>query len=156
MLSANSVALQPKTTANVDDDDFYNHHIFSIGGKSYLVPLMWKETATNATALQPFSKFSHNLWYNVWDVSPMEVLNNPAAYPEDYKRITKADMSYPIILYNGPMYFPASKETAFLSHMILDGYHRLSRAQHDKINYITVTYITEKQLANCEIDTDEF
>lgn len=51
--------------------------------------------------------------------SPNDVLKYPRKYKDDYQRILKADLSYPIIISNG---------------YIIDGVHRLTKAylQHRK------------------------
>ena len=58
-----------------------------------------------------FSLLEDNCW---GDFSPMDVLNNPKKkkYKEDYIKIKKANLDYPIIVYNGN---------------IIDGMHRLSK-----------------------------
>lgn len=50
-----------------------------------------------------------NIYY-----SAMDVVNNPKKYSDDYKRILKADLSYPIIISS--------------DNFIVDGVHRLTKA----------------------------
>lgn len=146
-----------RTSKNVDDDDFATRHVFTLGDRFFQVSKMWELTANTPTTLQPAASFRTNLSYPVWGVTPNEVLSHPGAYPEHYGRIQRADMKYPIIMYNGYIRntskAPAlmNYEWLFLSHAVLDGYHRLSRTQLDGLTYVNTVYLTDQQLAQCEI-----
>lgn len=151
--SFNSTRYPITTKKNNEDDDFYAHHVFMIGDKVFSVPKMWKAVENNMTSQEPVWKFDDNLWSPVWGVAPRVVLDNPAAYPDDFRRILKADMQYPVIMYNGNLLVTGAPyyNSVYLSHIILDGYHRYTRANYEKMEYILVTYITAEQLGGCEI-----
>ena len=63
--------------------------------------------------------------------SAMDVINNPSKYQDDFKRILKADLSYPIIISD--------------SGYIVDGVHRLTKAYLNKKKYVKA-YIFNKNL----------
>lgn len=56
---------------------------------------------------------SKNIYY-----SAMDVINNPMVYQDEYKRILRADLSYPIII--------------SADGYIVDGMHRISKAYLEK------------------------
>lgn len=63
--------------------------------------------------------------------SPLKVIKFPRKYADDYRRIIKADLNYPIIL--DPDY------------NVVDGVHRLSKAYLQNKKYIK-TYVFNKNL----------
>lgn len=73
--------------------------------------------------------------------SPRDVLIHPEKYKEEYGRIQNADLSYPIIIYNGN---------------IVDGVHRLTKAKllkKDKIKaYVFNGTLMKKFLINKNYD----
>ncbi|XWV25586.1 hypothetical protein QJ856_gp0168 [Tupanvirus deep ocean] len=60
---------------------------------------------------------SENIYF-----SAIDVINNPIKYKDDYKRILKADLSYPIII--------------SADGFIIDGVHRLTKAYLNNIQQI--------------------
>lgn len=81
--------------------------------------------------------YLHTLDYKLWGnpkknifYSPNDVLQNPKKYKDDYERIKKANLKYPIILAN---------------NYIVDGVHRLTKAHLQKKKYIKA-YIFEGDL----------
>ena len=77
--------------------------------------------------------FLYVLDYPVWDyrkkaLTPREVLDNRDKYPNHWKRILEADLSYPILI--------TERKT------VIDGYHRLLKAMiqnQTKINAVKVS-----------------
>lgn len=63
--------------------------------------------------------------------SAFDVINSPMKYQDDYKRILKADLSYPIII----------SDQGF----IVDGVHRLAKSYLEKREYIKA-YIFDDEL----------
>lgn len=64
--------------------------------------------------------------------SPNDVLNNPKKYKTDYSRIINADIKYPIIITND---------------IIVDGVHRLTKAQLLNKKYIKAHIFNDKQMS---------
>ena len=150
-ISFESSRLNPRTSKNVDDDDFAKNHVFILQDMYFQVSKMWELTASTPNTLQLAAPFHRNLDYPVWGVPPNEVLKYPGAYGHHYDRIRRADMSYPIIMYNG-IVESRKGERFFLSHMVLDGYHRLSRSKMDELVYVNTVYLTYEQLMSCRIN----
>lgn len=77
-----------------------------------------------------------NLDYKGWvddgghPYAPNDVLRNPKQYKEDYEKITKANLKYPIIVIN---------------NLIADGIHRITHAiMNDKKKMKAVYFTTEE------------
>lgn len=149
-ISFDSTRLNPRTEKNVEDDDFVKNHVFIINGMFYQVSRMWELSAATPTTLQLAAPFHRNLNYPVWGVTPNDVLAHPGAYAHHYGRIRKADMSYPIIMYHGILE-GANGERFWLDHMVLDGYHRLSRSKLDGLTYVNTVYLTYEQFKSCRV-----
>lgn len=69
--------------------------------------------------------------------SPQDVLNNPKKYRQEMKKILRADLSYPILMYKDEL---------------IDGYHRLAKAFMEKVPTIKVRFITDEQMAAAKKD----
>ena len=63
--------------------------------------------------------------------SPMDVINNPNKYKEEYKRIMDSDLKYPIMIYN---------------NNVLDGYHRIAKCKILKKNKIKAYDFTSEEM----------
>jgi hypothetical protein len=63
--------------------------------------------------------------------TPLDVINNPKKYPDEYKKILNANLKYPIIMTH--------------DLIIVDGMHRLAKTYIKKKKYINV-YIFDKEL----------
>ena len=95
---------------------------FSDSDKIYSVDMMFayvnifKPSTTDIKVSDHLYLFNENCWgepeKNI-KLSPGTVLKNPKKYKEHYKRIKNADLSYPIMMYNG---------------WIIDGVHRTLKA----------------------------
>jgi len=88
----------------------------------------------------------HTLEYKGWGeptkniyYSPMEVIKNPKnnKYKKEIERINKANLSYPIIIYN---------------NYIIDGVHRLSKAYLDNKKKIKAYIFTKQEMDKFLID----
>lgn len=94
--------------------------------KDYYVPTILFKVKDLLPELNSKS-WSHGIRFG-----PYDVIENEEQFKEDYKRILKADLRYPIL------YWPEKKA-------IVDGLHRLSKAyfiRHDK--YIKVRELSNK------------
>jgi len=69
--------------------------------------------------------------------APRDVLNNPAKYPDEYRRITTADLSHPILITK--------------ARHIIDGAHRLCRAELKKMTMVSVHIVEPRLLAKFKI-----
>lgn len=78
---------------------------------------------------------SNNIYYSATDV-----INNPIKYQDDYKRILKADLSYPIIISS--------------DGFIVDGVHRLAKA-HMTNKKLVKSYIFNEKLMKKFIITEK-
>ncbi len=116
---------------------------FSDNYSVYSVDMMFAFLKTNKYPSRSVcvSEYIHVLEYPGWGdpgqniyYSAIDVINNPAKYVDEYKRILKADMLYPIIISS--------------DGFIVDGVHRLTKAFLDKKNdikaYIFTTDLMEK------------
>lgn len=68
----------------------------------------------------------------VWEdgtLTPRELTQNPNAYKDHYKRYLDAELKYPIIIHNG---------------VIVDGYHRLTKAVVEKRKTLPAYIIDDK------------
>ena len=72
-------------------------------------------------------------WDDETDHSPMEVIDNPSKYKEDWKMIKKANMKYPIMMNN---------------EWVVDGLHRLSKAWITKKKYIKTYKFSDDMMKN--------
>lgn len=87
----------------------------------------------------PITSLLHVLEYKGWAnnktgelYSSNDVLANPKKYPDEIKRIQKADLSFPIFVYNND---------------IVDGVHRLTKAKLQNKTEIKA-YVFDTQLMN--------
>lgn len=94
------------------------------------------------------SDYVPNLSFKIWGdpsesvgkpFSPIDVINNPKKYPDDYDRIINADLSYPIILHNED---------------IVDGAHRLSKAYIEGVKQLKAYKFGDSFLNKFIINTD--
>lgn len=69
-------------------------------------------------------------WENKGKISPKDVIKNKKKYKNDYKRIKKANLKYPIII---------------AKNNIVDGVHRLTKAFIENRKYIKA-YVFDKYL----------
>jgi hypothetical protein len=111
-----------------DDKNFYSVDMMFVYLKNHKHPI----TKINV------SKYSDTLEYPGWgdpgrdiNYSAMDVIKNPSKYQDDYKRILKADLSYPIIVSN--------------NGYIIDGVHRLAKAFMHNV-YEIKAYIFDEDL----------
>ena len=92
-------------------------HLAQFGDKTYSVDMMFAyiNIFKPKSVKLNLNEVDYNLDNLSWNgVSPNEVLDKPDLYPEDYNKIIKADLRYPIIL---------DKD-----HSIFDGVHRYVKA----------------------------
>ncbi|XWV26926.1 hypothetical protein QJ857_gp0124 [Tupanvirus soda lake] len=80
---------------------------------------------------------SKNIYY-----SAIDVINNPMKYKDDFKRILKADLSYPIII--------------SADGFIVDGVHRLTKAYLEKIPQIKAYVFNEELMVKFKIADKTF
>jgi hypothetical protein len=112
---------------------------FSDGKNIYCVDMMhafiniFKPKITRLNVSDLVIQLEMSSWGNPLDknfYSPLDVLDNPEMYSKDMQRINRANLSYPIIIYDGD---------------IVDGLHRLTKAK--LINKKTINvYIFSKEL----------
>jgi hypothetical protein len=70
-----------------------------------------------------------------YDLKPIDVINHPETYPEEYQRTMKADLSYPLDI----MFW----KTRWL---LLDGLHRLVKAAIKEIETVNVRKVSKEQI----------
>lgn len=84
----------------------------------------------------------HMLHQNTWrnpsglQITPIKVLENPQKYKDHMRRIKKADLKYPIIIYD---------------KFVIDGVHRLTKAYLEKKKIIKATVFTKDLLQKFKI-----
>lgn len=123
---------------------------FGNGEKVYAVNLLWKITKNNKIFEEPVNKYKGFLESKSWSgqteqFNAIEIIDNPGLSPEHFNRISNADLSYPIIVYDDV------KNNIF---QVLDGVHRIAKilleAKNNKTPLddlnIKVRYITRKQI----------
>ena len=115
----------------------------------YNVEKLWKITEKIKTNRIYIGKIEHNLNKDLWTIkikgkekyiTPNQVIKDPYISPYDFCKITNADLSYPIIIYN---------DNGDLD--VLDGLHRLSKAVILKRKTINVKYVTDDVLNKAKI-----
>ena len=113
---------------------------FSNNNSIYSVDMMFAYLKQNSYPITKINmeEYLDTLEYQGWGdpgknihYSALDVINNPKKYTDDYKRILKADLSYPIIISD--------------EGYIVDGVHRLSKAYLEKKEEISA-YIFDKNL----------
>ena len=79
-----------------------------------------------------------NTWGNPsgLQITPIKVLENPQKYKDHMRRIKKADLKYPIIVYD---------------KFVIDGVHRLTKAYLEKKKIIKATVFTKDLLQKFKI-----
>ena len=89
---------------------------FSDGRFTFDVKKLWELSEDTETETMLVSDLEHQLKYDCWSISPMEVCNLYTRIPEGHmQKCFDADMSYPILL-------------TPLGH-VCDGMHRLMKAR---------------------------
>jgi len=63
--------------------------------------------------------------------SPMDVINDPKKYKEEYKRTMDADLKYPIMIFN---------------NNVIDGYHRIAKSIIQKKSKIKAYVFTNEEM----------
>ena len=127
-------------------------HITSIDDNFYSVDMMIAFLQLNKVPIinMDANKLYAELDYNVWDyynrgsinaISPMMVIKYPKKYKHHYKRILDANLKYPIIL---------SEQKG--GRIILDGYHRLTKAYIHKLKKIKTHVLSKKVLKKFKLD----
>lgn len=112
---------------------YKKHGTYTDDNFIYLVDLMFMYIKTITSTKIKLENMLPQLKIKDWgNFSPMEVIKNKSISPEDYKRIIKADLRYPIIITN--------------DYKIIDGMHRLSKAFLLKKKYVRAYKIDDKTM----------
>lgn len=112
----------------------------------YDVDRLWLTTANNPTVWIKMTALRSNMEDLFWQgrdgdsISPIMVIRDPSISPDDKKRITEANLAYPILV------FKFSEG----NYDVIDGLHRLSNAFMNEHAYIMARIITPEQLADSE------
>jgi len=105
---------------------YKKHGTYTDDNFIYLVDLMFMYIKTITSTKIKLENMLPQLKIKDWgNFSPIEVIKNKSVSPEDYKRIIKADLRYPIII---------------------DGMHRLSKAFLLKKKYVRAYKIDDKTM----------
>jgi len=112
---------------------YKKHGTYTDDNFIYLVDLMFMYIKTITSTKIKLENILPQLKIKDWgNFSPIEVIKNKSVSPEDYKRIIKADLRYPIIITN--------------DYKIIDGMHRLSKAFLLKKKYVRAYKIDDKTM----------
>jgi len=112
---------------------YKKHGTYTDDNFIYLVDLMFMYIKTITSTKIKLENMLPQLKIKDWgNFSPIEVIKNKSVSPEDYKRIIKADLRYPIIITN--------------DYKIIDGMHRLSKAFLLKKKYVRAYKIDDKTM----------
>jgi len=112
---------------------YKKHGTYTDDNFIYLVDLMFMYIKTITSTKIKLENILPQLKIKDWgNFSPIEVIKNKSVSPEDYKRIIKADLRYPIIITN--------------DYKIIDGMHRLSKAVLLKKKYVRAYKIDDKTI----------
>lgn len=123
--------------------------------QAYILPFNWdvRLVWSLATPAQDIKRIDldHLLMLPLWssipksgmlfDISPIEVLENPHRSPHQFERVSQADTSYPIDLleYNQ-------------SRWILDGVHRLAKIYQRRSEWIKVRVHPKEIIPEIRVD----
>ena len=115
-----------------------NFHTFNNSKNIYSIDMMlaYINICGHPTVKLHIDKFVPQLKQNIWgEWSPMDVIENinNKKYQSNSKRIQEAELKYPVIITG--------------NHIIVDGYHRISKAYLNNKKYIDV-YIFNSDLMN--------
>lgn len=117
---------------------------FGSGPQTYMISLLWKLTKANKIFEESADDYKVFLEDKAWSgkeeqFNAIEIINNPGLSHEHYNRISNADLTYPIIVFDnkGKRY-------------VMDGIHRIAKtileSKLGESTQIKVRYITKKQL----------
>lgn len=111
---------------------------------TYDVELLWTLTEPLGIEYCPMSEFRHAFSEPCWVehdnegrellVRPVDVTTNPTAHPRHAAKIEAAKLSYPILV------------TATLEPFVIDGMHRLCKAEAGKWQMMPVKYVDSQLL----------
>ena len=117
----------------------------------YDVELLWKLTEPLGVEYRSLSEFKNAFHVKCWSekddegretfLAPCEVVLSPGAHSYHYEKITSAKLKYPILV------------TATIEPMVIDGMHRLCKAEMSKWQMLPVKFVDSPMLEKALISS---